>query len=100
MLPNEILRQIRNVLKVLWIALELIRAEPDLQEQIPIIGNLRFSETDLVDQSRPCSPLPLGERSIDFGTDKGDLGSYVSAFETLRHKKQGMPVKKHDNIPL
>jgi propionyl-CoA carboxylase beta chain len=24
----------------------------------------------------------------------------IRALETLKHKKQGMPAKKHDNIPL
>ncbi len=53
-------------------------------------------------EDRFANPFVAAERGFidDVIMPHGTRRRVARAFETLRHKKQGMPVKKHDNIPL
>jgi propionyl-CoA carboxylase beta subunit len=53
-------------------------------------------------ESRFANPFVAAERGFidDVIMPHGTRRRVARAFETLRHKKQGMPAKKHDNIPL
>ncbi len=53
-------------------------------------------------EARFANPFVAAERGFidDVIMPHGTRRRVARAFETLRHKKQGMPVKKHDNIPL
>lgn len=53
-------------------------------------------------ESRFANPFVAAERGFidDVILPHGTRRRVARAFETLRHKKQTMPAKKHDNIPL
>lgn len=53
-------------------------------------------------ESRFANPFVAAERGFidDVIMPHGTRRRVARAFETLRHKKQAMPAKKHDNIPL
>src|SRR5688572_11721211 len=53
-------------------------------------------------EARFANPFVAAERGFidDVIMPHGTRRRVARAFETLRHKKQGMPAKKHDNIPL
>jgi len=53
-------------------------------------------------EARFANPFVAAERGFidDVIMPHGTRRRVARAFETLRHKKQSMPAKKHDNIPL
>ena len=53
-------------------------------------------------EARFANPFVAAERGFidDVIMPHGTRRRVARSFETLRHKKQGQPVKKHDNIPL
>jgi propionyl-CoA carboxylase beta chain len=53
-------------------------------------------------EARFANPFVAAERGFidDVILPHGTRRRVARAFETLRNKKQSMPVKKHDNIPL
>ena len=53
-------------------------------------------------EARFANPFVAAERGFidDVIMPHGTRRRVIRAFETLRGKKQSMPLKKHDNIPL
>jgi propionyl-CoA carboxylase beta chain len=53
-------------------------------------------------EARFANPFVAAERGFidDVIMPHGTRRRVARAFESLKHKKQSMPLKKHDNIPL